>query len=135
MNFLKILVLTLNLYQSFFKALQGSMGLKKGFYEQLIFSMKSIYGPLKRLLMNFLTVLKGHFLWRGWYLSVVGFVFVVIWTCQYFYSVREGQSLFQIVGTAEQIVRTSFKFIFSTTAEEVERIWKTVFELAFYKIT
>ena len=135
MNFLKILVLTLNLYQSFFKALQGSMGLKKGFYEQLIFSMKSIYGPLKRLLMNFLTVVKGHFLWRGWYLSAVGFVFVVIWICQYFYSVREGQSLFQIVGTAEQIVRTSVKFIFSTTAEGVERIWKTVFELVFYKIT
>ena len=46
-----------------------------------------------------------------------------------------GQSFFRIVGALEQIVRTSFNFTFSTTAEGVERILKTVFELVFSKMT
>ena len=51
--------------------------------------------------------------------------FVVIWTCQCFYSFQEGQSFFQIVETGEQIVRSSFNFNFFITAEEVEREpWK-----------
>ena len=45
------------------------------------------------------------------------------------------QSFFQIVGALEQIVRTSFNFTFSTTAEWVETILKTVFELVFSKMT
>ena len=45
------------------------------------------------------------------------------------------QSFFRIVGIVEQIVRTSFNFTFSTTAEGVERILKTVFELMFSKMT
>ena len=52
-----------------------------------------------------------------------------------FYSVQEGQSFFRVVGTVEQKVRTSFNFIFSTTAEGVERILKTVFELVFSEMT
>ena len=52
-----------------------------------------------------------------------------------FYSIQEGQSFFRIVETVEQFVRTSFNFNFSTTAEGVESILKTVFELVFYKMT
>ena len=50
------------------------------------------------------------------------------------FSDQEGQSFFQIVGT-EQIVRFSFSFIFSETVAGVKRILKTVFELAFSKMT
>ena len=52
-----------------------------------------------------------------------------------FFNAQEGQSFFQIVGAVEQIVRTSFNFIFSTTAKGVEIIFKTVFELVFSKMT
>ena len=51
------------------------------------------------------------------------------------YSVQEDQSFFRTVGTVEQVVRTSFNFTFSTIAEGVERILKTVFELVFSKMT
>ena len=52
-----------------------------------------------------------------------------------FDSVQEGQSFFRIVGTVEEIVRTSLNFTFSTTTEGVETILKTVFELMFSKIS
>ena len=53
----------------------------------------------------------------------------------FFYGVQEGQSFFPIVGTVEQIVRTSFNFTFSTGADMVERILKTLFELVLSKMT
>ena len=36
---------------------------------------------------------------------------------------------FHVFGTMEQIVRTSFNFTFSTTAEGIEKILKTVLKL------
>ena len=40
---------------------------------------------------------------------------------------------YQIVVKMEQMVRTSFNFTFSTTAEEIEKILKTVFEFWWLK--
>ena len=45
------------------------------------------------------------------------------------YSVQEGQSFFRIVGTVEKIVRPSFNFTFSTTAEGVRESWKLCLNL------
>ena len=58
--------------------------------------------------------------------------FCVFYSVVYF---QEGHPFFRIVGRVEQIVRTSFNLTFSTTAEGVKRILKTVFELVFSKMT
>ena len=51
------------------------------------------------------------------------------------FCVHEGQSFLLNSWAVKQIVRTNFNFTFSTAAEGVERILKTVFELMFSKMT
>ena len=49
--------------------------------------------------------------------------------------VQKNYSFLWIVGTVKKIMKTSFNFIVSTTAESVERILKAVFELKSPKMT
>ena len=82
---------------------------------ELFFLLSKVLSPRSKALINFASLCYGH--------------------VNTFYSIQEGQSFFRIVETVEQFVRTSFNFTFSTTAEGVESILKTVFELLFYKMT